>query len=174
MIMVKTKSGKIDITKYETTVKTVVNKLLSCRRISQYSIEKDDLYQIGWMAVMNCEKTFDKNRGVKFETYATTAIINAVNKEFKRLSNKKLFLTTFDLEAKVDLRLPGKIMHQLIDVIENSGEFNKIERKILWFKFTDELCFTKIGEQMGVSRETVRKIYRNSINKLKELITNEL
>ena len=171
--MITSLSNKVDVTNYESTVKAVVNRLLLSRRISQYSTERDDLYQIGWMAVMNCAKTFDENRGVKFETYASRAIINAVNKELKRLSDRRAYTITIDLATTEIPVVADTIMRQLIDTVETSGKFSRVERKVFWLKFIDDLCFTEIGKQVGVSRETVRKMYRKSIAKVKELMTDE-
>ena len=167
-----TSLSKVDITDYESTVKAVVNRLLLSRRISQFPIERDDLYQIGWIAVINCVKTYDENRGAKFETYATRAIINAVNKELKRLSDRKAYTMTLDSPTKESPMVADEIMRRLIDAVENSGEFNSLERKIFWLKFTDDLCFTEIGKRVGSNRETVRQLYRKSVRKVKELMTN--
>ena len=163
----------LEVDRHYVIVKKVVNKLLLSRRISQYPIERDDLYQIGWIAVMNCAKTFDENRGVKFETYATRAIINAVNKELKRLSDRRAYTITIDKAAVEIPVVADTIMRKLIDTVETSGVFDRVERKVFWLKFTDDLCFTEIGKQVGVSRETVRKMYRKSIAKVKELMTDE-
>lgn len=173
MTTTTTLSNKVDVTNYESTVKAAVNRLLLSRRISQFPIERDDLYQIGWIAVMNCAKTFDENRGVKFETYATKAIINAVNKELKRLSDRRTYTITIDSAATEVSVVADTIMRQLIDTVESNGKFSRVERKVFWLKFIDDLCFTEIGKQVGVSRETVRKMYRKSIDKVKELMTDE-
>ena len=155
-----------------TIVRKVVSRLLLSRRISQFSLERDDLYQIGWMALMNCEKTYDESRGAQFDTYATKAIINAVNKELKRLSDRRLYTMTTDIEEKV--REPSdKMMTQLIDVVENSGKFTNSDRRVFWLKFTDNLSFTAIGQKVGTSRETVRLQYKLTLDRLKELMANE-
>lgn len=170
--ILKTSRSKVDITKYESTVKAVVNRLLLSRRISQFSLERDDLYQIGWMALMNCEKTYDESRGIQFDTYATKAIINAVNRELKRLSDRRAYTMTTDVEEAP--REPSdKMMHRLIDVMEHSGKFTPAQRRVFWLKFTDNLSFTEIGNQVGASRETVRQGYNLSIERLKELMANE-
>jgi len=168
----KTSLSRIDITDYESTVKAVVNRLLLFRRISQYPIERDDLYQIGWLAVINCVKTYDESRGVKFETYATKAIINAVNKELKRLSDNKAYTITLDKPADEPV-VSDAVMRVLIDIIENSGNFDRLERKVFWLKFMDDLCFTEIGKHVNSNRETVRQIYHEAMRKVKELMPDE-
>jgi len=130
-----------EITDYESTVKAVVNRLLLSRRISHYSVEREDLYQIGWMAIMNCAKTFDENRGVKFETYATKAIINAVNKELKRFADRKAYTTTLDSAVEEKSIVADEIMRKLIAAVENNTQFSGLERKVFWLKFIDNLCF---------------------------------
>jgi len=165
--------SKINIIDYTSTVKAAVNKLLSSRSIIHCSIEKEDLYQIAWIAVIHCAKTYDTNRGATFATYATRAIINAVNAELKKLLKKKFFTLTTDSSANIMCNTADDILNHVIELVERSGKFSRIERKVFWLKFTDNLCFTKIGKQMGVSRETVRKMYQQSIDKLKELMNDE-
>jgi RNA polymerase sigma factor (sigma-70 family) len=168
-----TSLSKVDITDYESTVKAVVNRLLLSRRISQYSIEREDLYQIGWIAVMDCIKTYDGSRGAKFETYATIAIIHAVNKELKRLSDRKAYTITLDSPAKEISVIADEIMCVLINVVENSNKFSHLERNIFWLKFTDGLSFTEIGKLVGSNRETVRQTYHEAMRRVKELLPDE-
>ena len=154
-------------------VRAVVNRLLLSRRSFFIVTEREDLYQIGWLALNNCIKTFDESRGAKFDTYATTAIRNAVNKELHRLSKQRM--QSIMMEAScVDIPTSGdKEMKLVIDALDNSRHFSTQERSIFWLRFNDEQHFHDIGSKLGVSRETVRRTYNKTLEKLKELMADE-
>lgn len=164
--------SEVEVARYQSTVKAVVNRLLLSRRIRHLPVDRDDLYQVGWVAVMNCLKTFDDSRKVKFETYATRAIKNAVNNELRRLSLIRIERGDVDVPGLFEPDHYEYYMNQIVDLIE-SDKFTSRERKIFWMKFLDELSFDHIGQEIGLSREMVRRIYRASFTKVKELVVDE-
>jgi RNA polymerase sigma factor (sigma-70 family) len=161
-----------DVKKYEPTIRAVVNRLLLSRRYFSLYTEREDLFQIGWVALIGCLETFDKCRGFKFETYASKAIFNAVNKELKRLviehhNTQKMEKTEYELPEFED-----EYMKKLVDAVENSNLFTSRTRKVFWLRFIDEQSFDQIGKTIGVSGEYARRIYHSSVKKLKELMGN--
>ena len=170
--MIKLGVKSTDVSYMEPMVKAVVNRLLLSRPYFHLYIDRDDLYQIGWLAVLNCADKFDESRGVQFSTYATRSIINAVNNELKRLSTKKLYSITTDSFELAPPEISDKIMRAVIEVVE-SNKFARQERNIFWKRFLDDLSYKEIGKQTNLCRETVRQIYIKTLNKVKELMVNE-
>lgn len=80
-----TNLSKETVEKLNTTVRIVVNRLLSDRRFIANYIDREDLYQLAWVVVMKCAVLYDASRGASFETYCSTSIRNAVGKELKRI-----------------------------------------------------------------------------------------
>lgn len=160
--------SNIDIySKYDKLVKVVVDRLLLSRNISSLCVEKDDLFQIAWITLINCLDKFDPTRNIKFETYASKAMINSINTELLKQSKKKLSPLYVDIEedAKEDSNI---IFKQIISV--SNKVLSRKQRDVFWKKFIDNLTFTDIGSQMGFSRETARKIYNKSFKIIKESI----
>ena len=163
----------VNVEKHIAMVKAVVNRLLLSRRLFYLSTEREDLYQIGWMSLNNCIKTFDENRGIKFDTYATTAIRNAVNNELHKLSKRRMYSIAVEPSVNEASIVKDREIREVIDTVEHSKHFSPKERTVFWLRFIDEQRFFDIGKRIGVSRETARRIYNKSLSKLKELMTNE-
>jgi RNA polymerase sigma factor (sigma-70 family) len=161
-----------DIEKYDNTVRAAVNKLLLSRHFFYLYVQREDLYQIAWIALINCIKTFDANRNVKFETYASKAIINVINKEFKKLLSHK-YLQVPDDVLVIDVpEYKDAYMKKLVSLIEKNNNFSERERKIFWLHFTEEKSFSEISKLFVISRQRVQQIYNKSIRRLKELVKN--
>src|SRR5574344_2009575 len=59
-----------------------------CKRYSNYA-DKEDLYQVGAMGLINAYNNFDKSQNVKFSTYAFPYIVGEVNKYLRENRNIK-------------------------------------------------------------------------------------
>lgn len=62
-----------DILEYENLVWSIVSKY-------EHYYDKEDLYQVGMIGLLNAHSNFDASKGVKFSTYAYTYIFGEVNK----------------------------------------------------------------------------------------------
>lgn len=62
-----------DILEYENLVWSIVSKY-------EHYFDKEDLYQVGMIGLMNARSHFDASKGVKFSTYAYTYVFGEVNK----------------------------------------------------------------------------------------------
>jgi RNA polymerase sigma factor (sigma-70 family) len=156
---------------YESTVRAVVNRLLLNRHLVNLPIDREDLYQVAWMALIQCYPHFDKSRGVKFETYASTVIVNAVNREIKKYSLRRMSNIIIDIEDEnQDMETQLEFMSELISIVESGKVLDRTEREIFWHRFIDEKTFSEIGTLFDVSRETARKVYNKSLEKLKKAV----
>ena len=166
--------GNEEVVRYQKLVRVVVDRLLLNRRWVHLT-EKEDLYQIGWMTLMGCFDRFDKSRNVKFETFASSSIFNAVIDELRLLNRKQLPITFVNPDIPVDevTETRDVLVTKLINMIELSGHFTTKERRIFWLRFTESQRFIDIGSKLDISKETARRIYNASIIKAKELMANE-
>lgn len=170
--MLKLGDKSIDVPHLENVVKAVVNKLLLSRRYFSLYTEREDLFQIGWVTLIGCLETFDTGRGIKFETYASKAIYNAVNKELKRLVIEHKNTSTMEATEYELPEFEDEYMKKLVNTVENSGVFTARMKKVFWLRFIDEQSFSQIGTAIGVSREYARQLYNKSVKKLKELMAH--
>ena len=100
---------------------------------------RDDLIQEGYIGLLKAEKSYDPNKGVKFSTYATMCIRNAmllymrqIKKDRKNISLNSILDEDSQLELvdvlSEDSNFDDKMM---VDFIFNSKKLDEKERKIL-------------------------------------------
>lgn len=87
------------VTKYDPVVRVVVNTLLLRYHLYNYGLDRDDLYQLGWIALLKCFKSFDPSVGVKFETYASRSIYYYVQDQLSRKQHRAMKYTSEDPEC---------------------------------------------------------------------------
>ena len=162
-----------DVEKHMMMVKAVVGRLLSYRRFLYFSIEREDLYQIGWLALNQALKTFDVKYGVKFDTYASKAIRNAVNKELYKLSKYKSSTLPTELIHIEDVDMQEENMKKIIAIVEDNNNFTYKERIVFWSRFIDDEYFADIAKKINVCRETARRMYNKSLIKIRKLLNDE-
>jgi RNA polymerase sigma factor (sigma-70 family) len=87
------------VTKYEKMVRAVVAKLLLRYHLYNYCLDRDDLHQLGWIALLKSLKLFDPSYGVKFETYASRSIYYYIKEQLTRKQHSAMKLTVEDPEC---------------------------------------------------------------------------
>lgn len=161
------------VVKYQPMVRAAVNKLLLNRRWLHLSVDKEDLYQIGWITLIECLRYFDASRGVMFETYANVAIRRAINRELLKLSKRNMpNLNGVDVAAMQPTETQEQLMTQLIEAVEGSGEFSKRDKTIFWMRL-DNLTFAEIGNHVGITSQRACQLYNDLVVRLKRIISNE-
>lgn len=100
---------------------------------------KDDLIQEGYIGLLTAERSYDPSKGIKFSTYATLCIRNAMflyirqnkkhnnNMSLNSMLDEDNQLELFDILGE-DSNFDNKMM---IDFIFNSKKLDKIEIEIL-------------------------------------------
>lgn len=68
-----------------------VNKRLVYSIVNKYCNKEnfDDLYQVGWTAIIEVSKKFDSSKGIKFSTYAYKHILGAILEYIREDKNLK-------------------------------------------------------------------------------------
>lgn len=78
------------------------NLILSlANRFSNYN-QKEDLYQVGIIGLINAYKHFDKTRGCKFSTYAYTYILGEMKKYLRENHGFKISRDIIYLSSKIE------------------------------------------------------------------------
>lgn len=79
---------------YEGLIYSIINKYPK-------RFERDDLYQVGMLGLIDAYKHFDSNQGTKFSTYAYYYIIGEVNKFIRESSSLKVSKNLIDLKKSI-------------------------------------------------------------------------
>ena len=159
------------IEKYSKLPKIVINKLYP------YYRNDDDMEQIGLIGLWNATRTYDKSMDVKFVTYASRCIRNAINAELdfqkaeKRQLNNDGFCISLDQpinqltgDATLADIIADDVLHfPLIDAMELYEGRTREHRQIIDLKVHGYKT-NEIAKHMKVSEQTVRRVW----NKLKE------
>lgn len=74
---------------------------LCCQRFRKRGFEYDDIFQCGCIGLIKATKNFDKNKGVKFSTYAVPVILGEIKAFFRDNSPLKVSRSIKDLSNKV-------------------------------------------------------------------------
>ena len=147
--------------------------------------EKKELFSIGLFGLIKSVDTFDISKNIKFSTYSSICINNAI-KVFIREERKKIKTQSFNTVLKYDnegnnitiedtlsddndlvLNYEKKETIQIIkDLVENLKDR---EREIikLYFGFYNDQKYTQeeIGKIFNISRSNVANIIKNSLKK---------
>ena len=84
-----------DILEYENLVWSIVSKYKNY-------FDKDDLYQVGMIGLMNAYKHFDPNIGTKFSTFAYTYIFGEIHKYVQENRSMKVSRDLLKLNSKIE------------------------------------------------------------------------
>jgi RNA polymerase sigma factor (sigma-70 family) len=139
----------------------------------------DELVSEGNVVLIRAVDRFDFARGTKFSTYATWAVVRslfaAINQEQK---HRNRFSTGLDplVSDITDGREPLSTEHALPDLRALVGQFvdtlDEREARIITARFglrkgSDPETLTRIGKELGVSKERVRQLVLRAMNKMR-------
>lgn len=153
-----------------------IRKIVSERILP--GVEKRDLVQEGNLGVIEAALTFDKNRGVKFLTYAMskarTRIINAVrNRHAVQLPREEVYSSSKFKPLQDNFSVEEEVFDCGDEDIDMSlAVLNEDEKIVIQLTFYEDLKITEIAEIMCMPWQTVHKIKINAIMKLKRNILN--
>lgn len=79
---------------YEGLVYSIINKYPK-------RFDRDDLYQVGMLGLIDAYKHFDESQGTKFSTYAYYYVLGEVNKYIRESSSLKVSKKFIDLKKSI-------------------------------------------------------------------------
>lgn len=83
-----------DILNYEGLIYSIISKYPK-------RYDRDDLYQVGMLGLIDAYKHYDKNYDTKFSTYAYYYIVGEVNKYIRESSSLKVSKNLIELNKKI-------------------------------------------------------------------------
>ncbi len=149
------------------------------RKYSAQGYEQSDFVQEGLMGLLYAVKTYDKNAGMSFKSYASlvaerrfVSIIRRQNAKKSVPSSAIVELDTLDSEV-IDLsRTPEEqiMLKEQITLTEQKlrGILSKRELEVLML-YTDGLSYRSIAEKLGITEKSVDNALQRAKNKVEKL-----
>jgi RNA polymerase primary sigma factor/RNA polymerase sigma factor len=141
--------------------------------------ELDDLVSEGVLTLIRCVETFNPDQGTRFSTYATRALINGFGKRSRRRQSRRVGDLSGDLLSQIaeprDRRRPlAALVHQE-EIRHLRHQLRRLpirEQQLVAARYglTGEgrpLTFREIGVRHGLSKERVRVITAEALDRLK-------
>lgn len=168
--------------------------LAMARRSRNSGVELSELVSEGNLALLRCVDKFDASRGFKFSTYACRAILASFSRAAAKAARvRSQFPTAYDPAMERSDYLDRKrenIEADCVDelrriLFENSAELSSVERRVLDARFLlneDEATragkrrrtLDQVGSLLGVSKERVRQIQNQAMDKLRNVLEEHL
>lgn len=156
-------------------------KIASKYKDNKYSLELEDLMQVGAIGMMYGFNNYNPNSDMKLSTYIYKCIEWAILKEFKKYERIEAFTTvSIHKETREDTTIEDilediktDIEANIIDRIvleEYIKEFNKyldsMELDVLYLKVFDEMSYKAIEYNLRLNKNEANKIFTRARRKL--------
>lgn len=162
-----------DLTECQNLIWSIVNKILAKIPDKNYQNElENELFQEGFLGLMEAQNRYDKNKGVKFTTFAYPYIkgycLKYLNKEIKISSlTKELVQNENDSYEEDFTNIDLDIIKTMEIVLKKTNrELTQLEKNILISRINYNLDYRTIAKTNDCS---IKKVY-NVMYKYKPLI----
>ncbi len=164
--------------------------LAMAKRTRMSEVDFADLVSEGNMALLRSVDKFDCGRGFKFSTYACRAILKAFSRQGMKLSKyRQRFPTDFDpameksnhletVRRTHQLECAEEVKHM---VLANDAELTDVERTVIHHRFgldadedADPLTLEQVGQIIGVTKERVRQIQNQALEKIRVCLEEKI
>jgi RNA polymerase sigma factor (sigma-70 family) len=152
-----------------------LNKGLFSPVASKLGITFDEAMERGYLTLLRSIKKFDPNRGIKFSTYACTALFKDITREL--ISDKKhtryLPLSEYyekntmaERRREEEINLQSEMAQEILS--EKLAGLTEREELVISQRFSSKpLTLEETGKLLGVSKERVRQFQVKALNKLR-------
>jgi RNA polymerase sigma factor (sigma-70 family) len=147
----------------------------------------DELVSDGNVTLMNAVEKFDCSRGFRFSTYATHATQRDFYRQLNRRRKSALRITGDqneflgqlgyeNEEEDVPMSAQAILYHKVMEVFDQ--ELDEREQHIVCARFgineqASGQTLRAVGKQLGISKERVRQLQMQAVEKLKEVLIEE-
>ena len=162
-----------DLVEYQNLIWSIVNKILFKMEDRNYKAElENELFQEGFLGLIEAQQKYDENKGVKFSTFAYPYIkgycLKYLNNEIKINSKTKELVQDENNAYEEDfLDTDLDIIAMMKETLRKTNKkLTSLEENILLERIDEDLDYRTIAEKNNCS---VKKIY-NVMYKYKPLI----
>ena len=162
-----------DLVEYQNLIWSIVNKILCKMEDRNYKAElENELFQEGFLGLIEAQQKYDENKGVKFSTFAYPYIkgycLKYLNNEIKINSKTKELVQDENNAYEEDfLDTDLDIIAMMKETLRRTNKkLTSLEENILLERIDEDLDYRTIAEKNNCS---VKKIY-NVMYKYKQLI----
>lgn len=162
-----------DLVEYQNLIWSIVNKILCKMEDRNYKAElENELFQEGFLGLIEAQQKYDENKGVKFSTFAYPYIkgycLKYLNNEIKINSKTKELVQDENNAYEEDfLDTDLDIIAMMKETLRKTNKkLTSLEENILLERIDEDLDYRTIAEKNNCS---IKKIY-NVMYKYKPLI----
>ena len=164
--------------------------LAMAQRVKYPGVEFTDLVSEGSMALLRATEKFDCSMGFKFSTYACRAIFKGFSRAAKQCyTYHSRFPAQYDYAFEKDdreTRQHEEFQADLADEFkvifkENLADLTDIEKSVVKLRFSigketsqEPQTLKNIGETLGLTKERIRQIQNNALDKLRVVAEERL
>lgn len=137
-------------------------------------LDVDDFVQEGMFGFLNAVRTFDINKGVPFEAYASVCMRNSINTAAGNISDDILvdeasetFTALESAEDPLKLVITAERLNEVLNACEVS--LSEVEKTVVFFR-AGGMSYNEIGEKLGMSPKSVDNAVQRARRKLKDVI----
>lgn len=163
----------MDLTEYQNLIWSIVNKILCKMEDKNYKTElENELFQEGFLGLMEAQQRYDEKKGIKFTTFAYPYIkgycLKYLNNEIKINSKtKELIQNEDDVYEQEFLDIDLDIILMMKEVLQKTNrKLTELEENILSKRINENLDYRTIADLCNCS---IKKVY-NVMYKYKPLI----
>lgn len=140
-------------------------------------LEETDAYQDGLLGLVKAVRTFRPELGYAFSTWASRLIRNAIIDEHRKRDRIVIGETLSQISPEVldvclakqeEVALPVEMLDEFLTPVPGETDKEALDRRILVRHYLDGETWAKIGREMGVTREAVRKRGERAIDRIRE------
>lgn len=168
-----------DLTIYQNLIWSIVNKILSKLSDNNYKTElENELFQEGFLGLMEARQKYDKDKNVKFTTFAYPYIkgycLKYLNKEIQLKCTTQELVTNKDDSYEEDFTdIDLNIIELLKDLLSKTKRtLTEQEENILNDKIQYNLDYRTIAEQNNCSVKKVYNVMYKYKPYIREIIKN--
>lgn len=136
-------------------------------------VDSDDFVQEGMFGFLNAVRTYDAQKGVPFEAYASKCMSNSIKTAAGNVSGdipvdgESEYIS--GLESADDLLSYVVIRERLNEVFEACEiSLSKVEKTVVFFR-AGGMSYEEIGEKLGMSPKSVDNAVQRARRKLKDV-----
>lgn len=168
-----------DCTKFASEREQKIKSLLDlAKKISNkyfaYSnsvLDKEDIYAIASMAVVNAVDDYNPNRDTLLTTYAINRINWAMQQEF-RGTKRSVKTNKYDNEHSPSSNMPDNAIAQFVDRLafyEYVGKLSTKEQNIVMLYISDNITMREIGEKYNLKEAAISRTITRAIKNMQKM-----